>query len=106
MATGTKNDTRSAADEAAEATERVAETQEQAARQWTRSQEQAIGAVRDAQTDLLRSFPSPTEVIESSYDFAVQALQMQKEFALRWIEWVTPRVPASEETDRTKKSRR
>ena len=106
MASSTRDDTRSATEEAAEAAEQFAETQEHATRQWTRSQEQAIGAVRDAQTDLLRSLPSPTEVIETSYDFAVQALQMQKEFALRWIEWVTPRLPASEETDRTKKSRR
>jgi hypothetical protein len=105
MASSTREDSRSATEEAAEAAEQIAETQEQATRRWARSQEQAIGAWRDAQTDLLRNFPSPTEVIETSYDLAAQALQMQKEFALRWVEWMTPRVPASEETGR-KKSRR
>ena len=105
MTTETKNDAKSATQEAADAAQQFAETQEQAARQWTRTQEQAIGVMRDAQTNLLRTLPSPSEVIETTYDFAAQALHLQKEFALRWVEWVTPRVPEMEEAA-GKRSRR
>jgi hypothetical protein len=92
MATDTKTDTKSATQEAADPAQHRTEAQEQVVRQWTRTQEQAIGVLRDAQTNLLRTFPSPSEVIETGYDFAAQALEMQKEFVRRWVEWITPRV--------------
>jgi ABC-type transporter Mla subunit MlaD len=97
MATDTKTNVKAATQEAADATQQLADAQEQAARQWTRTQERAIGVFRDAQTNLLRTFAPPSEVIETTYDFAAQALEMQKEFALRYFEWLTPRVPEREE---------
>jgi hypothetical protein len=92
MATDTKTDRTSAAQEAAGKAKQFAEAQEQAARQWTRTQEEAIGVLREAQTTFLGAFPTPFEVVEAGYDLAAQALAIQKGFATRWVEWVTPQV--------------
>ena len=70
--------------------QQFADAQEQATREWTRTQERAIGVFRDAQANFQRIFPAPSEVIETSYDFAAQALLVQKEFTLRWVDWLTP----------------
>jgi hypothetical protein len=97
MATDVKTEAKTATQEAVDAAQQLREAQEQAVRQWTRTQEQAIGVLRDVQTNLLRTFPAPSEVMEATYEFAAQALEMQKEFTRRWAEWIVPRVQGMEE---------
>jgi hypothetical protein len=97
MATDVKTEAKAATQEAADVARQLAEAQEQAVRQWTRTQEQAIAVLRDMQANLLRSFPAPSEVIETTYEFAAQALDMQKEFARRWAELIVPRVQEMED---------
>lgn len=76
----------------------VTQTQEgvmQAAKQLTKAQEQAIGALKDAQTTATAGLPSAAQLVESNYVFTSQLLQLQKDLALRWVETLTPAAEAA-----------
>jgi hypothetical protein len=70
----------------------VAQAQEgvlQAAKQLSKAQEQAIGALKQAQANATAGVPSPAQLVEANYVFTTQLLQIQKDLTLRWIDAVT-----------------
>lgn len=66
--------------------EQVQEVVLQSGRDWAEAQKRLIGTAAEARSRISERLPSASEVVESTYSFATQLMQLQREAALRWVE--------------------
>jgi hypothetical protein len=66
------------------------EGMQQAAKQFTETQEKTISALKEAQGNVTAGLPTAAQVVQANYDFSNQVLQIQRDLTLRWIEAFAP----------------
>jgi hypothetical protein len=59
-------------------------------KEFSAAQEQVIAAAKEAQAAAAENFPPLPRVVENSYKFAAELMELQKSITLRWMDLFTP----------------